>query len=176
MNQPIPTATHGVIDYVTVGALATLPRVFKWSPRLTNLLTGSAASMLTYSLLTDYELSLFNVIPMRAHLALDGLSALLAGSAPFVAREQKPSAKAVLIGVALFEATVTALTKPQRTVKGRVMRFMGRQISLPAATRVGRVIGRQARPIAIGRVAAFTVRQARPTTIGRAAAFIGRRS
>lgn len=177
MERPITTTTHGVIDYVTVGALATLPRIFKWSPGLTNLLTGVASGILGYSLITDYELSLAKVLPMKTHLALDGASALLTGAAPFIMKEPKQSAKFALIGVALFELTVSALTKPAPTVKIRAVRILGRRISLPAARAV-RLVGKQTKPkpSTLGKAAVFMGKQTKPGTLSKAAAFIGVRS
>lgn len=154
MNRPISTTTHGVIDYVTVGTLATLPRVLKWNPRLTNLLSGSAASILGYSLLTDYELSLAKIVPMKTHLALDGVSALLAGTAPLIARERRKDAIFTMLGVAIFAATVTMLTRTQPTVKSRTVRFLGRKVSVPALTKGGWQIGKQTKPSTISRATA----------------------
>jgi hypothetical protein len=155
MKRPITTTTHGMIDYVTVGTLATLPRIFRWGPGLTNILTGAASGILGYSLITDYELSLAKVLPMKTHLALDGASALLTGAAPFLMKEPKQSAKFALIGIALFELTVSALTKPAPTAKSRIARLLGRRISLPAAAKVGWPIGKQARLSTIAKAAAF---------------------
>jgi hypothetical protein len=154
MNRPISTTTHGVIDYVTVGTLATLPRVLKWNPRLTNLLSGSAASILGYSLLTDYELSLRKMIPMKTHLALDGVSALLVGAAPFIARERRKDAIFALLGIAVCEATVTALTRTRPTVKSRIARLLGRQAPIPVLAKTGWQIGKQSKPSTISRATA----------------------
>lgn len=178
MERPITTTTHGVIDYVTVGALATLPRIFKWSPGLTNLLTGVASGILGYSLITDYELSLAKVLPMKTHLALDGVSALLTGAAPFIMKEPKQSAKFALIGVALFELTVSALTKPAPTVKIRAVRILGRKIDVSTFARAGRLVGKQTKlkPSTLGKAAVFMGKQTKPGTLSKAAAFIGVRS
>ena len=147
MNRPISTTTHGVIDYVTVGTLATLPRVLKWNPALTNLLSGSAASILGYSLLTDYELSLSKMIPMKTHLALDG-------AAPFIAGERRKDAIFIMLGIAVFEATVTALTRTQPTMKSRIACLLGRQVNIPVLAKTGWQIGKQSKPSTISRATA----------------------
>ncbi len=40
MNKPIPTTIHGVLDYLSVLALLTLPCVLKWNKQITALPTG----------------------------------------------------------------------------------------------------------------------------------------
>ena len=70
---PIPTRVHGMIDYA-VGALVTAaPWLFGFSDhRVATVVTvifGAAA--FAYAVLTDYELGLYRVLPMRAHLLID---------------------------------------------------------------------------------------------------------
>jgi hypothetical protein len=82
--KPISTRTHGILDYLTAGALLALPRALGWSAPVTKLVTGAALGTLAYSALTRYELAPAKVLPMRAHLALDGLSGALFAAAPFL--------------------------------------------------------------------------------------------
>ncbi len=152
MQKPIPTSVHGVIDYVTVGTLATLPRVFGWNKRTTNLLTGAAGTMLSYSLMTDYELSLTKILPMQAHLALDTVSAGTLFAAPLLDKESK-TANAIILGIGLFELTVTLLTKTQPTVKSKITRFMGRQVKPSTLGKATWLIGKQTEPSTIGKAA-----------------------
>ncbi len=79
----IPTRTHAVGDYAG-GALmlaaAQLPLVRDRRARA--LLRVAGAGALVGGALTDYELGVWRKIPMRVHLALDGLGgAVMAGSA-----------------------------------------------------------------------------------------------
>ena len=68
----IPTKTHAAVDLATGPALVAAPTLLRMDgntgatvpPRV----VGSLAT--AYALLTDYELGLKRVVPMRAHLAL----------------------------------------------------------------------------------------------------------
>ncbi len=68
------TRTHGVLDFLTAGTLAALPRALGWGERVTNALTNVAIGTLGYSLLTNYEYGVLRVLPMRGHLAIDAMS------------------------------------------------------------------------------------------------------
>ena len=112
MRKPIPTKAHGVLDYLSDGALCALPRVLHWEPGATQLLTGAAAATLIYSALTCYELGLVKVLPMPLHLALDGGSgALLCGVALLSLREARMQTRAGLVGIGLLEIAAATLTR-----------------------------------------------------------------
>lgn len=105
--KPISTLVHGVLDYLTAAVLILVPRLFKWNTPTRRLLTGAAAGTAAYSLLTDYELGLVRVIPMKGHLVLDSLQSFLLGTAPFVFQKiGGRSVTAGLLGISLFEALV----------------------------------------------------------------------
>ena len=69
----IPTKVHGAVDHVVGPALVlapTLLRLGRTSPEgLTARVVGGVEA--AYSNITDYELSVKNVVPMKVHLALD---------------------------------------------------------------------------------------------------------
>jgi len=71
MRKPISTRTHGILDYVTAATLAALPSMLGLSERTTRALQMMAIGKLGYSMLTDNELGLARLIPMKAHLAMD---------------------------------------------------------------------------------------------------------
>lgn len=81
----ISTKIHGYIDYM-MGLLLIV------SPMLFNLPDGTASTLpvvlgigtILYSLLTDYELGLFKVLPMKAHLGIDLVAGLLLIAAPWL--------------------------------------------------------------------------------------------
>jgi len=84
--QILTRRAHGVLDYI-VGLLLIL------APSLFGFNDGTAAqnvpmilgfSALGYSLLTNYELGLFKLLPFRAHLTLDLLSGLLLAVSPWM--------------------------------------------------------------------------------------------
>jgi hypothetical protein len=120
-TRVIPTKVHGVLDYVTAPALAAAPELFR--------LNGSRASALAprvvgtgaavYSALTDYELGVRRVIPMRVHLLLDagGGAALAAvpwlfGSARRGMRHWLPHA---LVGATEIGLALTTRERPPVT-------------------------------------------------------------
>ena len=78
MYKPISTKTHGVLDYLTIAAFITLPRVMGWSRGLTQGMTMLGLGKLGYTLFTRHELAPFKKLPMAAHLALDAAG----GAAP----------------------------------------------------------------------------------------------
>jgi hypothetical protein len=82
----IPTKVHGAVDYATSGALLAAPELFRLkdvrSSALAPRVAGAAGS--AYSALTDYELGVVKVLPMKAHLALDTASGALLAASPWV--------------------------------------------------------------------------------------------
>jgi hypothetical protein len=80
----IPTRVHGLLDYLTAGVLIAAPSLLnfrqhgmqRWLP------VGLGVGTIGYSLLTDYELGLFKIIPMPMHLALDAANGALLAASP----------------------------------------------------------------------------------------------
>jgi hypothetical protein len=120
----IPTKVHGVLDYVTGGALLAAPELFRLkdvpasaaAPRV----AGAAAG--AYSLLTDYELGAARVIPMRAHLALDAMSGVLLAASPWLLGYAKAGRRYWLphVAVGAMEVAVALISKdapPPRTAE-----------------------------------------------------------
>ena len=106
----IPTRVHGVLDYLTAGVLIAAPSMLGFRKRgmQTWLPIALGVGTIGYSLLTDYELGLFKIIPMPMHLALDG--ALLAASPWLFGFAEEVSAPH--LGLGLFEIVVTASSQP----------------------------------------------------------------
>lgn len=85
----VPTAVHGIFDYVGGIGLIASPFVFGFAS------TGGIAvalpivlgvGLFAYSLLTDYELGIpgLRVVPMWMHLTVDFVAAALLAVAPFL--------------------------------------------------------------------------------------------
>lgn len=85
----VPTAVHGIFDYVGGIGLIASPFVFGFAS------TGGIAvalpivlgvGLVAYSLLTDYELGIpgLRVVPMWMHLTVDFVAAALLAVAPFL--------------------------------------------------------------------------------------------
>jgi len=104
----IPTRVHGVLDYLTAGVLIAAPSLLKfrqvgmqrWLP------VALGVGTIGYSLLTDYELGLFKVIPMPVHLALDAANGALLAASPWLFGFAEETS-APHLGLGLFEIAVT---------------------------------------------------------------------
>ena len=112
----IPTSVHGAVDYVVGPALVlapTLLRLGRTSPEgLTARAVGSVEAF--YSNITDYELSVKNVVPMKVHLALDAAGGAALALVPQLTGARKRGKKhwvphlaigALEIGMAAFTKT-----------------------------------------------------------------------
>src|SRR5688500_16526603 len=92
MRKPISTQTHGVLDFLTATALATLPGMLGFSERTTRAMQMMAVGKLCYSMLTDNELGIVRAIPMKAHLALDAVNGVALAALPFMLDEDDDTA------------------------------------------------------------------------------------
>src|SRR5256714_9873767 len=113
----IPTSVHGAVDHVVGPALVlapTLLRLGRTSPEgLTARAVGGVEAF--YSNLTDYELSMKNVVPMRVHLALDALGGATLALVPQLTGARTRGKKHWLPHLALgaFEVGMSAFTKTE---------------------------------------------------------------
>jgi hypothetical protein len=81
----ISTKTHGIIDYVVAALLIAAPFILgvadggapQWVPMLLGV------SIIVYSLLTRYELSIGKLIPMPIHLGFDAFGGILLIGSPW---------------------------------------------------------------------------------------------
>src|SRR3712207_2206800 len=82
----IPTKGHGTLDYVTAPALVAAREAQRLNGGQASAVAPRAAGIAAaiYGALTDYELDLRRIIPMRAHLALDALGGAAVAAAPWV--------------------------------------------------------------------------------------------
>lgn len=82
----IDTRTHGIIDYVTGALLIIAPYLFgfatggieQWLPQILGVL------IIIMSLMTNYELSVAKVIPLKVHLGVDVAGGLLLAVSPWL--------------------------------------------------------------------------------------------
>jgi hypothetical protein len=87
MNKPITSRMHGMLDYPAGILLIAAPWIFGFSD------VGGAAQtipivlgivILLQSLITDYELSVADVLPLRAHLSMDVVLGAFLALSPFI--------------------------------------------------------------------------------------------
>ena len=113
----IPTKVHGAIDHVVGPALIVAPtllRLGRTSPEgITARAVGGVQAL--YSNLTDYELSAKNVVPMKAHLALDAVGGATLALVPQLTGARQRGKKHWLPHLALgaFEIGMAALTQTE---------------------------------------------------------------
>ena len=115
----ISTRVHGVLDYLTAGVLIAAPSLLglRKTGMQTWLPMALGVGTIGYSLLTDYELSLFKIIPMPMHLVLDAANGALLAASPWLFGFAEEVATPHL-GLGLFELVVTASSQatPTRAV------------------------------------------------------------
>jgi hypothetical protein len=83
----VPTAVHGILDYVGAIGLIASPFIFGFAAVggiAVALPIVLGAGLIAYSLLTNYERGIVRLIPMRAHLAFDFVASAFLAVAPFV--------------------------------------------------------------------------------------------
>lgn len=119
MAKPITTKAHGVLDYLTVGTALALPRMLGWSKDTTRFMMLAGLGTLAFSLLTKYELGVFKVLPVKAHLALDVMSALTLLAAPTLLGEEGATAT-MIRGMGVMELGVVSLTETKPPLGERV--------------------------------------------------------
>src|SRR2546429_3592284 len=113
----IPTSVHGAIDHVVGPALVVAPtllRLKRTSPEgLTARAVGSVEAI--YSNLTDYEMSMKNVLPMKVHLALDAVGGATLALVPQLTGARQRGKKHWLphLAIGAFEVGMAAFTKTE---------------------------------------------------------------
>jgi hypothetical protein len=112
----VPTKVHGAIDYATVPALALAPKVLHLNGmRSSSLLPRAVATAgSVVAPLTDYELGIKRLIPMRAHLAVDAVSGLALAGGPWATGSARQGVR-YWLPHALIGATEIALALTTKT-------------------------------------------------------------
>jgi hypothetical protein len=114
----IPTSVHGLIDHGVAPTLLAAPAIFdlpSGSPEgLVPRIAGGLEAV--YSNLTDYEMSMKNVVPMPVHLALDAVGGAALALVPQLTGARKRGVEHWLphLGFGLFQIGMALCTKTQR--------------------------------------------------------------
>lgn len=116
----IPTRVHGITDYLGGLLLLLAPELFGfsevggaavWIPRILG------ALILGQALLTSYELGVFKILPMSAHLGMDYIVGLGLALSPFLFGFNENPANVwlphVVAGAGIFLITVLTETEPR---------------------------------------------------------------
>jgi hypothetical protein len=136
----VPTKVHALVDYLTAPALLGAPDVLHMDARGASIparVVGAAAGV--HGPLTNYELGVKRLVPMRLHLALDlGGGALLA-AAPFVTGAYRKGVRNwvpdALFGAAEIGLALTTKTAPPKRERklGRIARSAFRPVTTAVA-------------------------------------------
>ncbi len=124
----VPTAVHGIFDYLGAGGLIASPFIFRFSSIggiavILPIVLG--AGLFLYSLLTNYELGVpgWRFIPMPVHLTVDFAASALLAVAPFLFGYANLGLNVwvpqVAAGVAVILLVLVSKTEPQRSYVGR---------------------------------------------------------
>lgn len=111
MRKPITPTMHGVIDYTTVAAVATLPRVLDFPPNACRLFDTLAAGYTGISSLTQYPLGVKKVIPFKAHGASEiAIGAVLPAMPWLLGFADHRGARNLCLGLTALTGVVALLT------------------------------------------------------------------
>jgi hypothetical protein len=111
--KPISTRTHGIIDYAYGGMLIALPFLMQWDRRAAQLSIGAGLATLGVTLMTNFELGLLRLLPMRAHLAMDAAENSMLMSAPKMLGDSDATAGRILAALGAVGAAVGAMTQTE---------------------------------------------------------------
>jgi len=79
----LSSKAHGVIDYLLVAFLLLSPTIFKMEGDLRTITYALGAAHLLITILTDFEVGVFKVIPFRIHGLIEIVVALALGGLAF---------------------------------------------------------------------------------------------
>lgn len=126
----VPTAVHGVLDYVGGFGLIASPFIFGFSgiggtPVILPIVLG--VGLVAYSLATDYERGIpaLRFVPMRLHLAFDFVASAFLAVAPFLFGYSGDGVNVwlpqVASGVGVILLVLVTKTEPTRTAQAKLI-------------------------------------------------------
>jgi hypothetical protein len=127
--RPISSRAHGVISYSVSGLLLAAPRLLRLRevPLAALAPRAAGATALSYSVLTDFELGVRRVLPLRAHLALDAVGGALLAVSPWLLRFAQEGRRFwlphVLAGSGIVGVAALSRTEPDDARPRLVRRF-----------------------------------------------------
>ena len=126
----VPTAVHGVLDYVGAIGLIASPFIFGFAgmggtPVILPIVLG--VGLIAYSLATDYERGIpaLRVIPMRVHLAFDFVASAFLAAAPFLFGYSVDGLNVwlpqVAAGLSVILLVLVSKTEPTQTIRAKLV-------------------------------------------------------
>ena len=111
MKKPITPFAHGVVDYATSAALVAAPKLMRLDRRAAAAAYALAGGYTALSMLTDYPLSVKQVVPFKAHGAAEGAIGALLPALPFaLGFASQHRARNLFFGPTALTAVVSLLT------------------------------------------------------------------
>ncbi len=123
MAKLFSTRTHGVLDYLTVAQLFSVPRIFGWSEGATQWMTGMSLGTLANSVVTRYEYGPLKLMPMQGHLAVDFLQGLLFCAFPLLFPKESTGVKATVVGFGVFSIFASLSTETEPSYGEQITQF-----------------------------------------------------
>ena len=82
----IPTKFHAPLDYIVGAALVAAPWIFQFSEHTAGTVVPIVLGigLIGYSLVTDYELGLWKLVPMAMHNLIDLAAGVLLAASPWI--------------------------------------------------------------------------------------------
>ena len=118
----VPTRVHGILDYATGASMLALPKLLGIADSRTPARAMRAwGAMATASgLVTQHELGVWRLVPMRAHLAFDAVGGAAMAALPLLSSEMRRDKRAWIPPVAagaseLFLALTTRTESRRRS-------------------------------------------------------------
>jgi hypothetical protein len=116
----LSTKLHGVLDYTTAAKMLIAPRLLRYPAEVRQVMAVAGVATAAYSLATRYELGVWKLLPMKAHLALDVLNGVFFLAAPVVFPDAPRSVRATLVGLGLFEIAAALATESEPSAAGEI--------------------------------------------------------
>ena len=109
--RPISPKQHGVIDYLFAASTYALPRALGASGRARAALTAAAFGVAGMSAVTEYELGLVKILPMKGHVALDLMLDAFFLASPLLLADEDARLKRAVPGMGALGTAVALLTE-----------------------------------------------------------------
>ena len=114
----IPTSVHSAVDHVVGPALVLAPTLLRLGRKSPEGIAAEAVggAEAVYSNITDYELSMKNVVPMKVHLVLDAVGGATLALVPQFTGARKRGKKHWVphLAIGVMEIGMAALTQTER--------------------------------------------------------------
>ena len=117
----IPAYVHGIFDYIGAVGLMAVPYIFGfsemggpavWIPRILGLV------ILVQSLMTDYEVGVIKMLPMKMHLMNDYIAAVFLAASPFLFGFYNEAYTVwlphVVVGITVLLVSLATETEPRK--------------------------------------------------------------